>query len=67
MSFWLLFRVLASPWTPAAGGKFQLEDTAAARRHWERLLPPDSAIDILMTHGPPRGVADVVGDRRVGK
>jgi len=60
------WRVLASPWTPAFAGVFQLEDEGAAAAHWERLLPPLADVDILVTHGPPHGTGDASRGRHVG-
>lgn len=60
------FRVFGSPFTPAFYGSFQLDGPDAARRHWETALPVDDAIDILVTHGPPRGAGDVTQGRHVG-
>lgn len=38
----------------------QLRDTgeAALTERWARVLPPDSDVDIVLTHGPPYGIAD---------
>lgn len=38
-----------------------------AGKHWSALLPPSRPVDILLTHGPPRGTADVTsGGASVG-
>ncbi len=38
----------------------QLHDTdeGALTERWARVLPPDSDVDIVLTHGPPYGIAD---------
>eukprot|EP00198_Chlamydomonas_reinhardtii_P007556 XP_001696893.1 predicted protein [Chlamydomonas reinhardtii] len=33
-------------------------DEAESVAFWSRLLPPSSDVDIILTHGPPRGIAD---------
>ncbi|GAX83251.1 hypothetical protein CEUSTIGMA_g10677.t1 [Chlamydomonas eustigma] len=60
------YRIFGSPWTPAFYGQWQLQSEEAARVHWERLLPPDAQVDIIMTHGPPHGYGDRTKGRHVG-
>lgn len=63
-----------SPWTPYFQGNpnytwvFNLPrgDAGAARAHWARI--PDD-VDVLITHGPPRGILDIAkprSDPRIG-
>jgi len=50
-----VLRLWGSPYTPAFVGAFQLAGRAAARAKW-RSIP--AGLDVLVTHGPPRGVLD---------
>ncbi|KAG2439313.1 hypothetical protein HXX76_004672 [Chlamydomonas incerta] len=53
------YRIFGSPWTPRFAGAYQLDlDEAESVAFWSRLLPPNSDVDIVLTHGPPRGIAD---------
>ena len=47
--------VYGSPWTPKFRGGFQLTRPEQARVVWANI--PDD-VDILVTHGPPRGILD---------
>lgn len=48
-------KVYGSPWTPEFVGVFQMESGQVAHEVWEK-VPPD--VDVLITHGPPKGVLD---------
>lgn len=48
-------KIYGSPWTPKFVGVFQLDDAAAAGDVWA-CVPDD--VDVLVTHGPPKGVLD---------
>lgn len=51
-------KIYGSPWTPAFGDwSFQLHTKEDAIEKWER-IPKN--IDILVTHGPPKGILDYV-------
>lgn len=55
-------RIWGSPWQPAfCDWAFNLEPGEALRKKWD-LIP--EGIDILVTHGPPRGQGDVTFDGR---
>lgn len=58
-------RIWGSPWQPRFfNWAFNLDRGAPLRAVWDR-IPPDT--DLLLTHGPPRGVLDRCADgRRVG-
>jgi Icc-related predicted phosphoesterase len=57
-------RFWGSPWQPELNDwAFNLPRGPALQEKWDRIMP---ATDILITHGPPRGIGDRVGDRRVG-
>jgi predicted phosphohydrolase len=50
-------RVYGSPWQPwFYDWAFNLHRGPAIREKWD-LIPPD--VDVLLTHGPPRGILDV--------
>lgn len=54
-----------SPWTPKFVGEFQLNDHSHASSIWNNL--PNGIIDVLITHGPPKGILDVTSrHKRVG-
>ncbi|OAA72166.1 Metallophosphoesterase [Cordyceps fumosorosea ARSEF 2679] len=56
-----LLRLLASPWTPAFGvWGFQYEP-ADGHAFFSGPLPRGGVVDVVMTHGPPRGVLDLAG------
>lgn len=56
VSFW------GSPVTPSFNSwAFNRERGGALRRHWD--LIPDG-VDVLVTHGPPRGLGDMTDDSR---
>ena len=48
-------RIWGSPVTPLYGGAFGRSRPADRKRHWAQI--PDD-LDILITHGPPRGILD---------
>jgi len=49
-------RIFGSPWSPAHGvWAFQAERGEAIRRRWDAI--PEGT-DLLITHGPPRGILD---------
>ncbi|GFR43949.1 hypothetical protein Agub_g5089 [Astrephomene gubernaculifera] len=53
------YRIFASPWTPRFAGAYQLDaEGEALDRFWAQLLPPNADVDIILTHGPPYGIAD---------
>lgn len=55
ISFW------GSPWTPRFfDWGFQIDDDAHDERLWAEVPP----CDILVTHGPPRGIRDLARDSR---
>jgi len=56
-----------SPWTPAfgSGWAFQLTSQAHAAQRWSRLhdyVAAQGSLDVLLTHGPPRGILDAIED-----
>eukprot|EP00892_Ulva_mutabilis_P011469 jgi/Ulvmu1/8695/UM047_0035.1 len=59
-------RLSGSPYTPKFTGSFQLDSEEHAEAHWAQVLPPNTPVDILVTHGPPAGTADMTGGRHVG-
>lgn len=60
------YRILGSPWTPAFYGEWQHQTESEAEAHWSRLIPPDSKIDVLVTHGPPAVYGDITKGRHAG-
>jgi predicted phosphodiesterase len=54
-------KIWGSPWTPrfGHGWAFNADRGERIRRQWD-MIPPDT--DILVTHGPPRGILDWVYD-----
>ncbi|KXZ52775.1 hypothetical protein GPECTOR_8g164 [Gonium pectorale] len=61
------YRIFASPWTPRFAGAYQLDqDEEGLFARWSALLPPDSDVDIILTHGPPHGIADGARGRHRG-
>ncbi len=56
--------VWGSPWQPEFGGwAFNLPRGPALAERWAAV---PSGVDVLITHGPPRGFGDRVHDERVG-
>lgn len=55
-------KIYGSPWTPtfSHGWAFNRDRGVALRKTWEQ-IPPDT--NILITHGPPFGILDLVGGR----
>lgn len=60
------YRVVGSPNTPKSYGQFQLMSNKDAAEHWAQVLPPDSNVDIMVTHGPPFGLGDSVRGKHAG-
>lgn len=60
------YKFVGSPWTPKFYGVFQFDDEESAAEHWQALLPPDAEVDVLVTHGPPKGYGDTTKGRQVG-
>jgi predicted phosphodiesterase len=50
-------KIFGSPVTPLYGGAFGKSSASDRRRHWAK-IPDDT--HLLISHGPPRGVLDVV-------
>jgi Icc-related predicted phosphoesterase len=48
-------KIWGSPVTPLYGGAFSLSSADDRKRHWAK-IPKN--LDILVTHGPPRGILD---------
>jgi Icc-related predicted phosphoesterase len=55
--------IFGCPYTPEFGGAFQL-DLYEDMKFWKKLIP--DKIDILITHGPPNGILDMVQGRNAG-
>lgn len=54
--------IYGSPWTPFFNNwYFQLTNEEQARRIWDRM---PEYVDVLVTHGPPRGILDKTDDGR---
>jgi hypothetical protein len=49
-------KIYGSPATPLGGGAFGMPAPEERARHWAR-IPND--VDVLVTHGPPRGILDL--------
>lgn len=57
-------KIYGSPWQPRFfDWAFNLDRGAEIRRKWE-MIPEDT--DVLITHGPPKGIRDFVIDRWTG-
>jgi Icc-related predicted phosphoesterase len=57
-------KIYGSPWQPRFfDWAFNLDRGATIRRKWGR-IPDDT--DVLITHGPPKGILDMVIDRWTG-
>jgi Icc-related predicted phosphoesterase len=57
-------RFYGSPWTPEFNAwAFNLARGAALRRRWAQI---PRTTDVLITHGPPRGILDRVGRDHTG-
>lgn len=55
-------RFWGSPWTPKYGeGAFGLKYADAYAAHWQKM---PEGIDVLVTHGPPRGILDTLANGR---
>jgi len=58
VSFW------GSPWQPEFfGWAFNLPRGPALREHWSRI---PQGVEVLVTHGPPRGIGDLVAGDHAG-
>lgn len=51
-------RFHGSPWTPTFGNWAWMEDDLELAKQWQKIEDGDRAPDVLVTHGPPRGVLD---------
>lgn len=51
--------IYGSPWTPEFVGAFQITSGDHAHKVWAPLQDVREHVDILVTHGPPKGVLDV--------
>ncbi|GLC37847.1 hypothetical protein PLESTB_001482600 [Pleodorina starrii] len=61
------YRIFASPWTPRFAGAYQLDmGPDASYEYWSKLLPSNADVDIVLTHGPPYGIADKTNGRHRG-
>jgi hypothetical protein len=69
------FTVYASPYTPGSGGWAFQYDRAEDRynsvdspgtNHQHPPYPIPAGVDIVMTHGPPQGILDVVDGQKMG-
>jgi len=54
------FCIVGSPYTPTFGNWSFMKSRQVMGAHWEKL--PNEDIDILITHGPPKGVLDLTED-----
>ena len=52
--------IFGSPYTPTFGNWHFMKDRAKLSRYWEIL---GTNIDILITHGPPKGILDLTENR----
>lgn len=57
-------KVYGSPWTPKFVGSFQLHSASQARSVWDKLKAVRDDVDVLVTHGPPKGILDVTSRGR---
>lgn len=56
------YTVFGSPFTPTYGNEWAFNsDRNSIRKHWK--LIPDNT-DILVTHGPPKGILDLSEDKK---
>jgi Icc-related predicted phosphoesterase len=53
--------VFGSPYTPVFGDWYFMVNTNKIGRYWEALEPD---IDILVTHGPPKGILDLSHNKK---
>lgn len=49
-------RIFGSPYTPTFGNWYHMKDRSKIAKYWDVL---DNDIDILVTHGPPKGILDL--------
>lgn len=52
--------IFGSPYTPTFGNWYFMKDRGTISRSWEAL---GTNIDVLITHGPPKGVLDLTENR----
>jgi Icc-related predicted phosphoesterase len=56
--------IYGSPWQPwFMGWAWNAQRGADIRKYWDRI---PTGLDVLLSHGPPHGILDWVGQRRVG-
>jgi Icc-related predicted phosphoesterase len=58
------FRIFGSPFTPQFYDWAYMKDRSVLDTVWQSI--PDK-VDILITHGPPKGILDVTADMRTGR
>lgn len=54
-------KILGSPYTPRFGDWAFMKDRAKLDRIWRRSINED--VDVIITHGPPKGILDLAFDR----
>lgn len=54
-------KIFGSPYTPTFGNWSFMKDRTKLERMWRNVIDKDS--DIIVAHGPPRGVLDLAYDR----
>lgn len=52
--------IFGSPYTPNFGNWYFMKDRGKIARYWEDL---EKNIDVLITHGPPKGILDLTENR----
>lgn len=52
--------IFGSPYTPSFGDWYHMKDRGKISRYWEII---GSNIDVLVTHGPPKGILDLTENR----
>lgn len=55
--------IWGAPWVPVCGGVFTRERGQPLREVWDQI---PAAVDVLLTHGPPRGHGDLCVPRGLG-
>lgn len=56
-------RIFGSPYTPTFGNWHFMKDRSKIGRYWDMIEESDR-IDILVTHGPPKGILDLSADKK---